>query len=402
MNSDFAHYLKELGITHAPRTAYSPWTNGKVETQNRHLARYFRQFLSDSGSNWSELAPKFSFAHNTTVNYGTGLTPYEVLFGQKPHVPLSLKLGLSRTLDLNCSSAFCEGLPLHRHSSTFTDNEAINPLLLKNSSQNLLTRENHFKKIYAHTYEKSRQNNDRSHFYRNRYKLAKPLKVGQKVLLENHNQTEPYGKSKKLCSLRLGPFTVSKVVTDVTYEITHDEELYKKVVHRNHLMEYYPIGDQLPNLISNYAPLDFQNDIQEFYRNLNQNRVEKANRILTNGSFRDIDGITIPPPIQPFAHYENISPHTEMVTPSKTPRLDETQWLPESPDSLPNPTNQNPIDQSGPSRIDNPSRAQTTVTPQVQPTSSTPPVSTNTETNRNRALGRGLRQQGRHNYYYKL
>ena len=39
INTDFVNWTKELGITLRPRTAYSPWTNGKVETQNQHIAR---------------------------------------------------------------------------------------------------------------------------------------------------------------------------------------------------------------------------------------------------------------------------------------------------------------------------------------------------------------------------
>ena len=72
INTDFINWAKELGITLRPRTAHSPWTNGKVETQNQHIARYWRNFLNDAGTNWSSLAPKFAFAHNTSVNYTTG------------------------------------------------------------------------------------------------------------------------------------------------------------------------------------------------------------------------------------------------------------------------------------------------------------------------------------------
>ena len=38
-DTDFINWTKELGITLRPRTAYSPWTIGKVETQNQHIAR---------------------------------------------------------------------------------------------------------------------------------------------------------------------------------------------------------------------------------------------------------------------------------------------------------------------------------------------------------------------------
>ena len=85
-----------MGITLRPRTAHSPWTNGKVETQNQHIARYWRSFLKDAGTNWAPLAPKFAVAHNTSINYTIGKTPYEIVFGAKPQIPMSAKPGLYR------------------------------------------------------------------------------------------------------------------------------------------------------------------------------------------------------------------------------------------------------------------------------------------------------------------
>ena len=81
LNTNFVNWTKVLGITLRPRTAHSPWTNGKVETQNQHIGCYWRSFLKDAGTNWASLAPKFAFAHNTSVNYTTGKTPYEIVFG---------------------------------------------------------------------------------------------------------------------------------------------------------------------------------------------------------------------------------------------------------------------------------------------------------------------------------
>ena len=91
---------KRLGITLRPRAAYSAWTNGKVETQNQHIASYWRHFLNDVGNTWSSLAPHFAFAHNTSVNYTTGKTPYGLVFGTKPQIPMSLNLA-STGLNIN-------------------------------------------------------------------------------------------------------------------------------------------------------------------------------------------------------------------------------------------------------------------------------------------------------------
>ena len=93
------------------REQLSPWTNGKIETQNQHIARYWRNFLNDAGTNCSSLAPKFAFAHNTSVNYTTGKSHYEIVFGTKPQVPMSLKPGLYRNNYKLCCSEFCKDLP---------------------------------------------------------------------------------------------------------------------------------------------------------------------------------------------------------------------------------------------------------------------------------------------------
>ena len=96
INTEFINRTKELGNTLRPRTAYSPWTNGKIETQNQHIARYWRNFLNNAGNNWSSLAPKFALAQNTSVNYTTGKTTYDFVFVTKQQNPRSLKLGLYR------------------------------------------------------------------------------------------------------------------------------------------------------------------------------------------------------------------------------------------------------------------------------------------------------------------
>ena len=51
LNTEFINWTKELRITLRPRTAHSPWTNGKIETQNQHIGRYWRNFLNDAGNN---------------------------------------------------------------------------------------------------------------------------------------------------------------------------------------------------------------------------------------------------------------------------------------------------------------------------------------------------------------
>ena len=179
-----------------PRTAQSPWTNGKNETLNQHIARYWRNFLNDAGNNWSSLAPKFAFAHNTSVNYTTGRTPYEIVFGTKPQIPMFLKLGFYRNKHKLCCSEFCNEIPSPSHSENSLKNQLLDNLLRPQLSHALLERECDFKRIYLATFERCRERTARSRAYRNRFTLGQHLAIGQNVLFENHPQD--LSKSQKL------------------------------------------------------------------------------------------------------------------------------------------------------------------------------------------------------------
>ena len=214
INSDFINWTKEFGITFAPRTTYSPWTNGKVEVQNQHLTRYWRNFMNQSGNNLSKIASKFAFAHNTSVSYTTGQTPYEIVFGTKPQVPMTLKLGILRDKDKQCKSEFRCGLQSPIHSENSLLNNSLGRLLRSQLSDELLKRENEYKRSYSSTYQRCCQNTSKAHEHRNRFKLGQPISTGQKVFLENHAQD--LTRSQKLKQLRVGPLTVIKQIMNTT------------------------------------------------------------------------------------------------------------------------------------------------------------------------------------------
>ena len=89
----------------------------------------------------------FPFAHNTSVNYTTGKTPLEIVFGTKPQILMSLKLTLSRNKHKLCCSKSCENLPSPSHSEKNLKNELLDNLLQPQLSQAPLERERTFKQI---------------------------------------------------------------------------------------------------------------------------------------------------------------------------------------------------------------------------------------------------------------
>ena len=205
---------------------------------------------------------------------------------------MSLKLGLYRNKHKLCCSKFCENLPSHSHSENSLKNELLDNLLQPQLSPALVERERTFKQIFSSTFERCREQTARSHAYRNRFKLGHHLEIGQKVLYENHKQD--LTRSQKLQQRRLGHFTVTKRITNTTYQIQDDKDpTIIKTVPRNHLVEYYPKEGSLPARIEEYVPSDHQND------NFFERFMEQRTRDLNNPSTTD-EHDSLPFPIEPL------------------------------------------------------------------------------------------------------
>ena len=100
------------------------------------------------------------------------------------------------------------------------------------------------------------------------------IEKGQKVLYENHKQD--LTRSQKLQQRKLGPFTVTKRITNTTYQIQDDKDpTVFRTVHRNHLVEYYPKEGSLPAMIEEYVPSNYPND--DFYKHFMEQRTRNLN-----------------------------------------------------------------------------------------------------------------------------
>ena len=250
------------------------------------------------------------------------------LFLGQNHKFLSLKLGLYRNRHKLCCSKFCENLSSHSHSENSLKNELLDNLLQPQLSQALLERERIFKHVYSSTFERCREQTARSHVYRSRFKLGHHLEIGQKVLYENHKQD--LTRSQKLQQRQLGPFTVTKRITNTTYQIQNNEDpTIIKTVHRSHLVEYYPKEGSLPAMIEEHVPSDHQDD--NFYERF----MEQCIRDLNNPSTTD-EHDSFPFPIEPLrsisstnqpkrsSMHSNDSRSTSLIASSRTPLLSPT------------------------------------------------------------------------------
>lgn len=83
-----------MGITKTRTTAYHPQCDGQTERQNRTLQGMLSSFVSKRGDDWDLWLDSLTFAYNTSRHESLGISPYEVVFGRAPRIPLELELGM--------------------------------------------------------------------------------------------------------------------------------------------------------------------------------------------------------------------------------------------------------------------------------------------------------------------
>ena len=110
-----AHLCTLMGIHNSPRTAYSPWTNGLVEVQNRNLGAHLRMFLHDTPKNWAFQVHLYAYTHNSQPLPELKNSPHEIVFHTRLRILLTFDLNLTRDTSKICISRYCSQLPEHSH-----------------------------------------------------------------------------------------------------------------------------------------------------------------------------------------------------------------------------------------------------------------------------------------------
>ncbi|CAF0708802.1 unnamed protein product [Brachionus calyciflorus] len=100
-----------LDIHQLKTTAYHPECDGLTERFNRTPKTMIACYVNENQNNWDELLPFLSYAYNTSTHSTTNHSPYEVIFGRKPKIPIDLIIAESAenneegdvTVDLNAT-----------------------------------------------------------------------------------------------------------------------------------------------------------------------------------------------------------------------------------------------------------------------------------------------------------
>jgi len=71
-------------------TTCHPKTDGQTEVTNRTLGTLLWALIKKNIKTWDELLPHAEFAFNRAPSKATGLSPFQIVYGQNPRTPLDL------------------------------------------------------------------------------------------------------------------------------------------------------------------------------------------------------------------------------------------------------------------------------------------------------------------------
>lgn len=194
----FQNMCKLLKIKRLTSTAYHPQTIGALERWHRPLAEYLRNYIDKDPLNWDAWIPYAMFVYNSTPHSTHGFMPFELVFGSKPNLPLSISQNVE---------------PVYAYDDYVVD--------IKHKLQT----------SHEFAREKLIKSKHKSKLYYDRYIRPIKFNIGDKVLLIDE------AKNGKLSQIYQGPYIVIDIIDEVNSKIQIRNS--SKIVHNNRLKLYH-------------------------------------------------------------------------------------------------------------------------------------------------------------------
>jgi len=175
-------------------------SNGQVERSIRTLEETISKYLDKEQLNWDLLLPICTFSINCNVHSSTKFSPYELVYGKKPMLPLDLLLG----------NDFSSNSVSDRNNTRMA------------AKQNLLLNQNYYGNVY------------------NRKRIDYNYAIGSLCMVKIGNIPPKF--SSKIYPKYYGPFRILMKIDDLHYKIRAVFPEAKKKIFVIHVNRMKPFG----------------------------------------------------------------------------------------------------------------------------------------------------------------
>ncbi|KAJ1578391.1 hypothetical protein NDA11_005217 [Ustilago hordei] len=216
-----------LGIENHFSSAYHPQSDGQTERVNQVLEQYLRGYSNHLQTNWSDLLPLAEFSYNNAEHASTQLTPFFANYGYHPRFSFD-----------NTDPA---SLPLFPAARSYTDQ---------------------LKQLHEYVRGELDKANSRSAAQFDKHRLPSPqFQPGDRVWLSADN-IRSLRPTKKLDYRRLGPFSISKVISSHAYRLQLPPSMkIHNVFHVDRLEPY--VANTIPNRVQPPPPpVEIESDVE--------------------------------------------------------------------------------------------------------------------------------------------
>ncbi|MES9879686.1 MAG: DDE-type integrase/transposase/recombinase [Sedimenticola sp.] len=193
------------GVVKSRTTPYHPQGNGQCERFNRTMHNLLKALPADKKRRWPDYLQELVYCYNATVHSSTSMSPFYLMFGREPKLPIDMILSLQ---------------PNSTQDATVDEWVRTHQKKMKDSYE-----------LVQRCLEK--KSGERNAFY-NRTANNHPIPVGNRVLLKNH----PLGRAKIQDNWDATPYKVIDQLQDNVYIIQMVDGVGPtKTVSRNELFD---------------------------------------------------------------------------------------------------------------------------------------------------------------------
>ncbi|SOV03297.1 uncharacterized protein UDID_18617 [Ustilago sp. UG-2017a] len=216
-----------LGIGNHFSSAYHPQSDGQTERVNQVLEQYLRGYSNHLQTNWSDLLPLAEFSYNNAEHASTQLTPFFANYGYHPRFSFD-----------NTDPA---SLPLFPAARLYADQ---------------------LKQLHEYVRGELDKANRQSAEQFDKHRLPSPqFQPGDRVWLSADN-IRSLCPTKKLDYRRLGPFSVSEIISSHAYRLQLPPSMkIHNVFHVDRLEPY--VANTIPNRVQPPPPpVEVESDLE--------------------------------------------------------------------------------------------------------------------------------------------